>query len=65
VLEIRIRIIVGSKIRIRIKVKNSRAVEAQNGDLEEPWTLSMKAWRPRGPVGRPVIANCRTGIILM
>ncbi len=33
--------------------------------LEEPWTLSMKAWRPRGPVGRPVIADCRTGITLM
>jgi hypothetical protein len=37
---------VKSRIEIRIKVKNLRAVEAQNIALEVggPWTLTIETW---------------------
>ncbi len=44
-LQIWIRIIVGSKICFRIKVKNSRAMEAQNGELKGP---GRSQWRRGG-----------------
>jgi hypothetical protein len=55
-----IRIRVKSWIRIRMKIKNSEAPEAQNRAVEVGGRSQMEAWRPKveaWSVCRPVVAD--------